>query len=449
MVDSRGVVTAAWTATSGNAAVVMAARLGAGGWRRPAVVMSVPDPDAYLGISMTVGPDDRVVIAAFAESSTGVRLSAVRSVGAGWSPAAVLGDYPDAASPVRHVYGLATVADSTGVSVLWQVMPDDSRTTAFVARGLPSGAVDWTAPTVLDGAATGTFAAVRDGRDTVRVAWQHGPDVVSAQGSTLGWGPRETIGPSGNDAPDRHPYPDTYASAATDGTVLVAWTQPQEQLASDCPTTLAALRTASGWTPALPLPAMGYVYHCVGEITPALRPGAPPVVIGVTGDRFGDVSHASVWTGSAWGPDQQTRGRPYVAGSDLLAIDLQQANRPTGPRPEYHWLTASTLTASGWSPARRVSDATGGWAGEPVGAARPDGSFVLAYAKRNPWRAISIWSADYAGGRWSPARRVAPAVRVPAGSRGAVLADPVTDPRGRTTLAWVLGSRIRAGSTTG
>ena len=163
VVDSGGGVTLAWTVVAEGSSRVMAARLGAGGWSKPKAVFEAKGVGTYVTVSMAAGPRADVVIAAAAEGPAGVRISASRFASGRWSALQILGDYPEANSKVRHVYGLSTIADNSGVFVLWQVQPNDSHATTFVARGLPSASGEWSDPTILDDQATGTFSVVRDG----------------------------------------------------------------------------------------------------------------------------------------------------------------------------------------------------------------------------------------------------------------------------------------------
>jgi hypothetical protein len=448
VVDSAGVVTAAWQVVAGGSTRVMAARLGAKGWSKPTTVVRVPNATDYVTTSMVAGPHNEVVIAVAAEGAGGVRFSAARFSSGSWAPAQILGDYPDANSKVSHVYGLSTIADRSGVSVLWQVQPNNVLTTIFVARGFPTAAAGWTAQTVLDDAATGGFSVVRDGAGTVRAVWQHDPDVVSAQGSASGWRARESIGSSGVEASTPpHAYPSTYAAADVDGTVLVTWTPPNASGAFDCPATMSALRTASGWAAPIALPKMATTVFCLYSVRPFVGYGRAPTVVGVNADRFGEYSAATVSAGAAWGPVRQTDGWPYAATSALLALDVTRVNGPSGADHDVQWLTASTLLDTGWSAPQRVSDPAGGWVEDVETTIAADGTFVVIYGKRRPWRSVAVWSVVYSNGAWSAARLVAPPVKARRDSRGAVLATPVAGSDGRVTAAWILDNKVIASST--
>lgn len=450
VVDSRGGVTLAWTVVAKDSSRVMAARLGAGGWSKPTAVFEAKGAGTYVTVSMAAGPRDEVVIAAAVEGAAGVHVSATRFASGRWSAVLNLGDYPDANSKVRHVYGLSTIADGAGVFVLWQVQPNDSHATTFVARGLLSTSGDWSEPTILDDQATGSFSVVRDGAATVRTAWQHGPDVVSAQGSAAGWGAREAIGPSGDVRDTPHAYLETSAAADLAGTVLVSWAQPDYggvDLA--CPATFAALHTSAGWAPATALPFMDSSLHCLASLNPFVGPGMAPTVVGFAADRWADYSSATVWSGTAWGPVLRTQGRPYANGPTVLAIDTKHnyAKPAPGSNADHQWLTSSTLSDAGWSAPVRVTDPSGGWVGGYEGTTAPDGSYVVIYGKRNPWRSVAVWSVTYADGAWSKARVVAPSRKAAQGSSGVWLAPPVAAPDGRVTAAWVVDDAVYASSS--
>lgn len=450
VVDSRGGVTLAWTVVTKGSSRVMAARLGPKGWSKPRTVIDVAGVGTYATVSMAAGPQDEVVIATAAEGSDGVHVSAVRFASGGWSPAWTLGDYPAANSRVRHVYGLSTIADSIGVSVLWQVQPNDSHATTFVARGLPSAAREWTAPTVLDDQATGSFSVVRDGAATIRTAWQHGPDVVSVQGSTTSWGPREILGPSGDVRDSPHAYLATKAAADTSGTVLVTWVQPDYgDVDFACPATLAALHTSAGWAPAAALPVMDSSFLCLASLDPFVGQGMPPTVVGFDAERWAEYSSATVWSGTAWGAVQRTQGQAYATGPTLLALDTRHDySKPApGADADHQWLTSSTLSPTGWSEPVRATDPAGGWVGGYAGTTTSDGSYVVVYGKRRPWRSVAVWSVTYASGAWSKARIVAPPMKARQRSSGAWLAVPVAAPDGTVTASWVLDDKVFASTS--
>jgi len=450
VVDSHGGVTLAWTVVTKGTSRVMAARRGAGGWSKPKAVFEAKGVGTYVTVSMAAGPRQEVVIAAAAEGPAGVRVSATRLAAGRWSAVQILGDYPDANSKVRHVYGLSTIADNSGVCVLWQVQPNDSHATTFVARGLPSASGEWSDPTILDNEATGSFSVVRDGAATIRAAWQHGADVVSVQGSTTGWGPREILGPSGDVRDSPHAYLATEAAADVDGTVLVTWAQPDYGDADmACPANLAALHTAGGWGPATALPVLDSSSHCLASLNPFAGGGLAPTVVGFTADRWAVYSAATVWSGAAWGAVQQTQGQPYATGPTLLALDSRHDySKPApGADADHQWLTSSTLSDGGWSAPVRVTDPAGGWVGDYEGTTAPDGSYVVIYGKRDPWRSVAVWSVTYAHGAWSKARVVAPSRKAAKGSDGVWLAPTVAAPDGRLTAAWVVDDTVFASTS--
>lgn len=448
VVDSRGVVTATWETSARGIWRVMASRLGSNGWSKPVTVFRAQAGATELDVRTAAGPADEVVVAVAALGGGGVKMSAARFSAGSWSPAVALGDYPDPSSDdAGRVTAFATLADGSGVSVLWQVRNGWAPTVPIVARGLPSGASGWTPATVLDDAATGSFSLVRDGRDTVRAAWLHGQDVVTAQGSASGWGARETIGTRVPGAgaiasSDLYDWPAVQAAADLDGTVLVTWMPRAAQ--GTCPPIMTALRSATGWAPAVPTTDLSAASSCVTDLFPFVGRGLVPTVTGVDPGRWVDRALATTWSGSTWGPVHETSGHPQAAGSTLLAINRPWSTTIGGAKPDISWLTSSTLTPGGWTEPQRISDAGWGWVEDVASTTAADGSFVIVYSKLRPWRYNAIWSMTYANGQWSTAEVLGPRVRTPKGSFGADLASPVVAPDGRVTVAWILGDGVFA-----